>query len=222
MKTETSMRVVRSVCMAGAVLGPMLLASVALAGPPDAPADTPRGTSETRIVKYADLDLTRPADVARLYQRIEDTAKRVCTPLGDVVADDACLGDALQRTIAKIGLPALTQVYMAKLRQIERQLNGTRMPADRNSPIGRSAPVSMNDLDLPSAQGQAIARQCVNEKASTLCSQLSDPLDLEHTAHYLACVSEATEQAMLQLDHADAAQADPNRVNGFPILTVSK
>jgi UrcA family protein len=121
MKTETTMGVTRSLFVPGALLGSMLVAGAALAGPPDATAGTPRGTSETRIVKYADLDLTRPADVATLYQRIEDTAKRVCTPLGNVVADDACLSDALQRTIAKIGLPALTRVYTAKLRQSNQQ-----------------------------------------------------------------------------------------------------
>ncbi|HEY4974083.1 MAG TPA: UrcA family protein, partial [Steroidobacteraceae bacterium] len=111
----------RTLRLPGALLASMLCASAVLAAPPDGAGDVPRGTSETRIVTYADLDLTRPADVATLYQRIEDTAKRVCTPLGDVVADDACLGDALKRTIAKIGLPALTQMYTARMRQLERQ-----------------------------------------------------------------------------------------------------
>jgi UrcA family protein len=117
----------------------MLLASAALAGPADGPAGTPPGTAESRIVKYADLDLSRPADVATLYQRIEDTAKRVCTPLGNIVPDDACLGDALQRTVAKIGLPALTQFYTATLRQIERQSSGTRLAADAQAATSQSA-----------------------------------------------------------------------------------
>jgi UrcA family protein len=124
MKTETTLGAVRTLFAAGALLALMFVASPALADPSDAPAGRPPGTSETRIVKYADLDLTRAADVATLYQRIEDTAKRVCTPLGNVVADDACLTDALARTIAKIGLPALTQVYTARLGGTQRQENG--------------------------------------------------------------------------------------------------
>jgi len=123
MKTETTMGAARTLFLPGALLALMFVASAALADPSEGPAGTPRGTSETRIVKYADLDLTRAADVATLYQRIEDTAKRVCTPLGNIVADDACLSDALARTIAKIGLPALTQIYTARLHQMERQQN---------------------------------------------------------------------------------------------------
>jgi UrcA family protein len=222
MKTETTMGAARTVCVPAALLGSMLLASAALAGPSDGPAGAPPGISETRIVKYADLDLTRPADVAKLYQRIEDTAKRVCTPLGDVVADDACLGDALQRTIAKIGLPALTQVYTARLRQIERQLSGTRLPAGAQAPISRSAPVSMDGLDLSTAQGQAVARERVHAQARTLCSQLSDDDDLGHVANFQACVSQATEQAMLKVTQADAAQVAANRGNGILIVTDSK
>jgi UrcA family protein len=133
MKTETTMGAARTLFVPSALLASMLVASAALADPSDAPAATPRGTSETRIVKYADLDLTRPADVLKLYQRIEDTAKRVCTPLGNVVADDACLSDALQRTIGKIGLPALTQIYMARLRQTERQSSPRRGGAPETS-----------------------------------------------------------------------------------------
>jgi len=220
MKTESIMRCARTICVPGALLASMLLGSVALAGPPAEPADTPRGTSETRIVKYGDLDLTRPADVVKLYQRIEDTAKRVCTPLGDVVADDACLGDALQRTIAKIGLPSLTQVYTASLR--ERQLSGSRVPADANWPISRSALVSMHDLDVSTAEGHAIAREPVTAKARILCSQIADPLDLNHTGNYLTCDDDATAQAMQQVSHADAAQQAANRGNSLPILTVSK
>ena len=102
MKTETTMGAARTLFVPGALLALMFVASAALADPSEGPAGTPRGTSETRIVKYADLDLTRAADVATLYQRIEDTAKRVCTPLGNIVADDACLSDALARTIAAV------------------------------------------------------------------------------------------------------------------------
>jgi UrcA family protein len=130
MKTETLIGAVRGLCMAAGALASTLLASVALADAPPGMSETPRGTSETRIVKYADLDLTRRADLLELYQRIEDTSKRVCTPLGNVVPDDACLRDALERTVAKIGLPALTSIYAAKTHQPQAPLAVAKRPSD--------------------------------------------------------------------------------------------
>jgi UrcA family protein len=122
MKTKTLTRDVPGLCVAIAAFASILTASLALADPPPGMSEIPRGTSETRVVKYADLDLTRRADVLELYQRIEGTSKRVCTPMGDVVPDDACLRDALERTVAKIGLPALTSIYAAKTHQTESPL----------------------------------------------------------------------------------------------------
>ena len=122
MKTKILKGAVRGLCVATGAFASILTASLALADPPS-------GTSETRIVKYADLDLTRHADVLELYQRIEDTSRRVCTPMGDVVPDDACLRDALERTVAKIGLPALTGIYAAKTHQPESPVTVAKRPS---------------------------------------------------------------------------------------------
>jgi UrcA family protein len=130
MKIKTARGGARTLYIPAAVLVSAFLASVALADPPPGASEIPRGTSESRVVKYADLDLTRRADVLQLYQRIEDTAKRVCTPLGNVVADDACLSDALERTVAKIGLPALTSIYAAKTHQPQKPVTVAKRPSD--------------------------------------------------------------------------------------------
>jgi UrcA family protein len=113
MKTETLRASMWTLCMTAAVLGSTLRPCAAL-------ADEHRGTSDSRILRYADLDLTRRADVLELYRRIDDIARHVCTPFGSVVPDDACLGDAIARTVAKIGLPALTSIYAAKTHQPEK------------------------------------------------------------------------------------------------------
>jgi UrcA family protein len=117
MNSKTTSGCARTLCNTAAALASVLLANVVLADATPGVPEPPLGTSDSRVVKYADLDLTRRADVLELYRRIEDTAKRVCTPLGNVVADDACLSDAVERTVAKIGLPALTSVHAARAHQ---------------------------------------------------------------------------------------------------------
>lgn len=74
------------------------------------------------VVKYADLDLRRPADVIALYRRIEGAARIVCTPPAGPTPKpspemDACLTDAMTRAVSEIDEPALTRYFTARMRQ---------------------------------------------------------------------------------------------------------
>jgi UrcA family protein len=128
MKTETVKVTMWALGMTAALLGSTLRPSAAL-------ADEHRGIAESRILRYADLDLTRRADVLELYRRIDDTARRVCTGLGTVVPDDACLSDAIARTVDKIGLPALTSIYAAKTHQPEKRVMEAKQPTECSNPV---------------------------------------------------------------------------------------
>jgi UrcA family protein len=80
------------------------LSAIATAG---SPADS------SRTVGFADLDLTRPAGVAVLYQRIRTAALEVCRPLLErdltfAAHSRSCVQDAIARAVDEVNAPALS------------------------------------------------------------------------------------------------------------------
>jgi UrcA family protein len=76
-----------------------------------------------RVVNFADLDLTRNAGVTVLYARLQSAARMVCEPfnvraLGSLVTMRRCVEEAIERAVAKVNAPALTDYYLAKTGQI--------------------------------------------------------------------------------------------------------
>ena len=70
-------------------------------------------------VKYADLNVNRPAGAAVLLQRIQAAAKKVCTMPGSRELDraaqaKACTTQATVNAVAAVNAPALTGLYQAK------------------------------------------------------------------------------------------------------------
>ena len=68
------------------------------------------------VVKYDDLNLNTATGVHRLHARLRSAARHVCSPLdGSVVVRqdryDACVTDAVERSVAKVGNPNLTQFH---------------------------------------------------------------------------------------------------------------
>jgi UrcA family protein len=77
------------------------------AAPPDA-------TVRQEIVRFADLDLTRPATAQELYRRIKHAARNVCDAIsfGDspiAMLDRSCIDQATARAVADINSPLLTR-----------------------------------------------------------------------------------------------------------------
>jgi UrcA family protein len=72
---------------------------------------------ESRAVRYSDLDLTRAADVARLYQRISAAAEQACGPrllTGSRLPQPSylrCFNDAVARAVARVDRPALSAYH---------------------------------------------------------------------------------------------------------------
>ena len=76
----------------------------------------PAGDVPTRSVKYADLNLERPADAALLYRRIEGAAELVCEPyasrdLARNMRFRQCRSSAIHKAIADVHAPLLTERY---------------------------------------------------------------------------------------------------------------
>ena len=76
----------------------------------------------TRVVRFADLDLTRSAGVKVLYARITFAAREVCEPinaraLGVIQAARKCVDESIARAVADVNAPALTSYHRAKTGQ---------------------------------------------------------------------------------------------------------
>jgi UrcA family protein len=82
------------------------------AAPPDG------GLRWTRVVKYADLDLSRAAGAETLYSRLVDAARRVCEPdrfgAPPSIGKPHCAEDALAAAVATLNAPTLTDLFHQK------------------------------------------------------------------------------------------------------------
>jgi UrcA family protein len=86
-----------------------------------AQADESATPTEPNIkVKFRDLDLTEPEGVAALYQRIERSARLVCTDssspwdAGRVATMQRCYEAAIKDAVSAINQPQLTALHRAK------------------------------------------------------------------------------------------------------------
>ena len=74
------------------------------------------------VVRYGDLDLSQSADVVRLYGRLKYASEKVCYRTDDykdlrmkkLQAD--CIEGALNRAVASVNEPKLTQLHAAEPR----------------------------------------------------------------------------------------------------------
>jgi UrcA family protein len=105
--SRTTLNVLISCALAGIVASP--LTAVAMQAGFGEPA--------TRVVNFADLDLSRNAGVAALYLRIKSAAREVCEPVDNWssrMLNSDCRHEAIARAIADVNSPALTSYYRAR------------------------------------------------------------------------------------------------------------
>jgi UrcA family protein len=73
------------------------------------------------LVRYSDLNLQRPSDVAKLYQRIAVAADQVCGPrslTGSYSKSSiyaSCYDDALAQAVARVNQAPLTLYYQQRM-----------------------------------------------------------------------------------------------------------
>jgi UrcA family protein len=83
----------------------------------DCLAAAPSNDVRTETVRFADLDLTRPAGAHELYRRIQQAARDVCEPyrLGDIMRSyRLCLSSTIARAVAEVGAPLLTEHHQSQ------------------------------------------------------------------------------------------------------------
>lgn len=84
-------------------------------------AQTPDADSPKQLlVRYADLDLARPAGASVLYHRLEGAAKIVCAPLESreparILMFKNCVSDAMARAVTQVDRPGLDAYYRGKV-----------------------------------------------------------------------------------------------------------
>ncbi len=76
-----------------------------------------------RVVNFADIDVTRSAGVTVLYARLLHAARLVCEPVNDralssIALTRRCMEQAVERAVADVNAPALTNYHLTKTGQI--------------------------------------------------------------------------------------------------------
>lgn len=95
--------------LATTLIGALTLYATATASLAAAPADDVRH----QVVRFADLDLTRPAGAQALYRRIKHAARDVCETFDRLGYDPSCANRAMARAVADVDAPLLTARYQA-------------------------------------------------------------------------------------------------------------
>lgn len=80
---------------------------------------TPVSQSHLRVVRYSDLNLDQPRDVARLFNRISAAAEKVCGPRSfggypESADYESCYSDTVARAVAHIARPSVTAYFQQR------------------------------------------------------------------------------------------------------------
>jgi UrcA family protein len=95
-----------------AILAAGLIVNHAWAAPDD------NQVARSVVVRYSDLDLSRPKDARTLYYRLHAAARWACSNIG--VQEDnlaslseyhRCIRDALTKAVASVGSEQLTEIH---------------------------------------------------------------------------------------------------------------
>ena len=77
----------------------------------------------TRRVQFGDLDLTRSAGAATLYQRIQNAANAVCEPATSFGSRESillarrCVEQSIARAVADVNASTLTSYYVSRTKR---------------------------------------------------------------------------------------------------------
>jgi UrcA family protein len=148
------------------------------AQPHQATADTvddPAVPSES--VRLGDLDLTRPEDVAKAYQRIRVAAVRVCPYNASQWVKDtskACVLDAMSRAVAAAGAPLLTAYLADRGPQASRQVQLARTSGPAIPAPGVDSAADVTDTASPASSAEPAAAASSPATQDVIASESAD------------------------------------------------
>lgn len=75
------------------------------------------GANDGTTVRFADLDLSKPEGVARLYARISRTARDICGDAdGSMSLKQKCVAKTIEDAVSRINKPLLTALHTEHLK----------------------------------------------------------------------------------------------------------
>jgi UrcA family protein len=100
-------------------LAPIMLLGAAAAFAPAiasaAYADSPNSViSSSKVVRYHDLNLSQPDDVAALYARIRRAAVEVCSASAASAVQRDCYQEAIASAVARVNNPSLNAYHQRR------------------------------------------------------------------------------------------------------------
>jgi UrcA family protein len=86
-----------------------------------------------QVVKFADLDLSKPEGAKALYTRLSKAARQVCSGLEGRRLDEihryrSCVSESVGNAVAAVNQPALTDVHLAQTGQSRMGPSVARIP----------------------------------------------------------------------------------------------
>jgi UrcA family protein len=99
-----------TVCYATTFIAALVICLPVRAEPPTASGNSP----PSRVVHYADLDLSNDEGARILYRRIKEAAWQVCRDAADVpssIPSAKCQRAAVEAAVEKVNRPALTALH---------------------------------------------------------------------------------------------------------------
>jgi len=85
-------------------------------------AATPDDEAKSVVVRYTDLDLSRPKDVSTLYHRLQTAARLVCSEI-NLWSDDLTVSSQYYRCVQKAMAHAVASVGSERLTEISSRYN---------------------------------------------------------------------------------------------------
>lgn len=111
------MYTMKRILISALIAGLVCVGEAALFATATSAAELPQSVT----VRYADLNLDRPADVARLYHRIRGAAESICGARDLEFISWAnpewqrCVNEAVTRAVAQVDRPALSAYHQRQL-----------------------------------------------------------------------------------------------------------
>jgi UrcA family protein len=169
------------------------------------------GTRSAKV-SLAGLDLSTPEGMTSARERLHGTAVRLCTQVVDEL-DLSHHANFLQCVDSTV-TAALRQTAGTGTVAAAKQPAAPKSAAPALAAGDRVKTVSLTDLDLSTPDGAHAAHERLYEVARTLCSQLTDELDLSHHANYLTCVNDAMARSLPTIEQLAQKNAPVRGVAG--------
>jgi len=197
--------------LSGSALGAACLIAVCLAVPIAALSQqaTVAVPATAAMASLADLDLSTSEGIAAARDRLQGTARQLCSQQLDILEPShrvdflSCVDNSLIHELKQVSSSVRAAILAHHSAWPTTADDGTLSQPRETAPDTSVVAVSVADLDLLSPQGVLIARERIHNTARRLCSQLNGSQG--PASYYSHCVNDATAGALRQISEGTLA-----------------